>query len=34
MPTQLKATSIEAGMLLSFGKKPRFIRKVFTNDIK
>lgn len=30
----LKATEIEVGMLLSFGKKPRVIRKIFTNDRK
>lgn len=30
----LKATRIEVGLLLSFGKKPKFIRKVFTNSEK
>ncbi len=27
----LKATNIEVGILLNFGKKPQFSRKVFTN---
>ena len=27
----LKATEIEVGLLLNFGKKPQFKRKVFTN---
>lgn len=30
----LKATEIEIGLLLNFGKKPEFKRKVFTNDKK
>jgi GxxExxY protein len=30
----LKATDIEVGLLLSFGKEPKFIRKIFTNDKK
>ena len=30
----LKATDIEVGLLLSFGKKPKFLRKVFANRIK
>lgn len=30
----LKATDIEVGLLLNFGKRPQFSRKVFTNDIK
>ena len=30
----LKATSIEVGLLLNFGKEPEFKRKYFTNDIK
>ncbi len=30
----LKATEIELGLLLSFGKKPKFIRKVFANREK
>ena len=28
----LKATEIEVGLLLNFGKKPQFKRKVFTNQ--
>ena len=28
----LKATEIEVGLLLNFGKKPEFKRKVFTNN--
>ena len=28
----LKATEIEVGLLLNFGKKPEFKRKVFTNE--
>jgi len=27
----LKATKIEVGLLLNFGKKPGFKRKIFTN---
>jgi GxxExxY protein len=27
----LKATNIEVGLILNFGKKPQFSRKVFTN---
>ena len=27
----LKATNIEVGLLLNFGKKPQFVRKIFTN---
>ena len=27
----LKATNIEVGLLLNFGKKPEFIRKIFSN---
>ena len=27
----LKATEIEVGLLLNFGKKPEFKRKIFTN---
>ena len=27
----LKATDIEVGLLLNFGKKPQFKRKIFTN---
>ena len=30
----LKATEIEVGLLLNFGKKPEFKRKFFTNDRK
>ncbi len=30
----LKATEIEVGMLINFGKKPEFKRKIFTNDKK
>jgi GxxExxY protein len=30
----LKATEIEVGLLLNFGKKPQFCRKIFTNDRK
>jgi GxxExxY protein len=30
----LKATNIEIGLLLNFGKKPEFKRKIFTNDKK
>ena len=30
----LKATELEIGMLLNFGKKPEFKRKIFTNDRK
>lgn len=30
----LKATNIELGLLLNFGKKPEIRRKVFTNDRK
>ena len=30
----LKATDIEVGLLLNFGKKPQFIRKVFSNENK
>ena len=30
----LKATEIEVGLLLNFGKKPKFKRKIFTNDRK
>jgi len=30
----LKATEIEIGLLLNFGKNPEFKRKIFTNDIK
>ena len=30
----LRATEIEVGLLLLFGKKPQFKRKLFTNDLK
>lgn len=30
----LKATEIEVGLLLNFGKAPEFKRKIFTNNIK
>ena len=30
----LKATDIEVGMLLNFGKRPQFRRKIFSNDNK
>ena len=30
----LKATNIEIGLLLNFGKEPQFKRKIFTNDRK
>ena len=30
----LKATEIEVGLLLNFGPKPEFRRKIFTNDKK
>lgn len=30
----LKATEIEIGLLLNFGKKPEFKRKIFTNERK
>jgi GxxExxY protein len=30
----LKATKIEVGLLLNFGKKPEFRRKIFTNNRK
>jgi GxxExxY protein len=30
----LKATDIEVGLLLNFGKKPEIRRKIFTNDCK
>jgi GxxExxY protein len=30
----LKATEIEVGLLLNFGKKPEFRRKVFDNELK
>ena len=30
----LKATNIEVGLLLNFGRKPEFKRKIFTNVLK
>jgi len=30
----LKATDVEIGLLLNFGKNPEFKRKIFTNDRK
>jgi len=30
----LRATNIELGLLLNFGKKPEFRRKIYTNDRK
>ncbi len=30
----LKATEVEVGLLLNFGPKPEFARKIFTNDRK
>ena len=30
----LKSTDIEVGLLLNFGKKPQYKRKIFTNDLK
>ena len=30
----MKATEMEVGLLLNFGKKPEFKRKLFTNDKK
>jgi GxxExxY protein len=30
----LKATELEVGLLLNFGKQPQFKRKLFTNDRK
>lgn len=30
----LKATEIEVGILMNFGKDPQFVRKIFTNDRK
>jgi GxxExxY protein len=30
----LKATELEAGLLLNFGKEPQFKRKLYTNDRK
>ena len=30
----LKATDVEVGLLLNFGKKPQFVRKIFSNENK
>ena len=30
----LKATDIEVGLLLNFGKEAKFSRKIYTNDLK
>ncbi|MDR0810659.1 MAG: GxxExxY protein [Paludibacter sp.] len=30
----LKATDVEVGLLLNFGKRPQFKRRIFTNDYK
>ncbi len=30
----LKATDVEVGLLLNFGKKPEFKRKIYTNNYK
>ena len=30
----LKATDIEVGLLLNFGKKPEVKRKIFSNNLK
>ena len=30
----LKATNVEIGLLLNFGKKPEIRRRIFTNDLK
>jgi GxxExxY protein len=30
----LKATKIEVGLLLNFGRKPEFVRKIYSNDRK
>lgn len=30
----LKASDIEVGLLLNFGRRPQFVRKLFTNDLK
>lgn len=30
----LKATTVEVGLLLNFGERPQFRRKIFTNDRK
>jgi GxxExxY protein len=30
----LKGTSLEVGLLLNFGPKPQFVKRIFTNDQK
>jgi len=30
----LKATDIEVGLLLNFGREPQFKRKIFDNELK
>ena len=30
----LRATDVEVGLLLNFGKKPEYKRKIFTNNLK
>jgi GxxExxY protein len=30
----LKGTALEVGLLLNFGPKPQFVRRIFTNDQK
>jgi GxxExxY protein len=30
----LRATEVEVGLLLNFGQKARFVRKIFTNERK
>jgi GxxExxY protein len=34
LTNSLKSTELEVGLLLNFGRKPEFRRKIFTNDIK
>jgi len=34
LPKHLKATNIEVGLLLNFGSKPEFRRKIFENKFK
>lgn len=30
----LRSTTIEVGLLLNFGERPQFVRRIFTNDLK
>lgn len=30
----LRSTSVEVGLLLNFGERPQFVRRIFTNDLK